>query len=110
TPTMLAEIDLPNPHRDLRPGMYANVKLGAERHRDALLVPREAVLTEASGKSVFIVDREQRARKTPLKTGFEDDTSVEVLDGLALDQPVILLGKQSLQDGQPVKVADGTSA
>ena len=110
TRTMLAEVDLPNPYRELRPGMYASVKLGAERHRDALLVPREAVLTEASGKSVFIVDGEQRARKTPLKTGFEDDMSVEVLDGLALDQPVILRGKQSLQDGQPVKVTDGTSA
>jgi len=110
TRTMLAEVDLPNPHRDLRPGMYAIVKLGVERHRDALLVPLEAVLTEASGKSVFIVDGEQRARKTLIKTGFEDDASVEVLDGLAPDQPVIVLGKQSLQDGQPVNVVDGTSA
>jgi membrane fusion protein, multidrug efflux system len=109
TRTMLAEVDLPNPQRELRPGMYATVKLSAERHRDALLVPLEFVLKEASGRSVFIVDGEQRARKTPIKTGFEDDTSVEVLDGLAPDQPVVVLGKQSVQDGQPVHVVDGSS-
>ena len=107
TRTMLAEIDLPNPDRELRPGMYASVTLAAERHRDALLLPLEAVLTQGSGKSVFIVDREQRARKTAIKAGFEDSASVEVLDGLAPDQPVILLGKQSLQDGQPVNVVEG---
>jgi multidrug efflux pump subunit AcrA (membrane-fusion protein) len=89
--------------------MYATVKLSTERHPDALLVPLEAVLKEASGRSVFIVDGEHRARKTPIKTGFEDDTSVEVLDGLAPDQPVVVLGKQALQDGQPVQVVDGTS-
>jgi len=107
TRTMLAEIDLPNPDRELRPGMYASITLAAERHPDALLLPSEAVLKEASGKSVFIVDREQRARKTAIKAGFEDSASVEVLDGLAPDQPVILLGKQSLQDGQPVNVVEG---
>src|SRR5262249_52976591 len=110
TRTMLAEVDLPNPDRELRPGMFATVKLGTERHPDALLVPFEAVLKEASGKSVFIVDREQRARKTAVKTGLEDDTSVEVLDGLVPDQPLILLEKQSLQDGQPVNVVGGPLA
>ncbi|MCX7010770.1 MAG: efflux RND transporter periplasmic adaptor subunit [Kiritimatiellaeota bacterium] len=46
TRTMLAEIDLPNADHALRPGMYAIVKLGLEKHSDALLVPAAAVLVE----------------------------------------------------------------
>ena len=106
TRTMITEIDLPNPQRELRPGMYAIVKIGAERHADALLAPAEAVLVEKAGKSVFVVDADRKARKKPIKVGFEDGVSVEILDGLTAEQPVVLLGKLVLQDGQAVNVTE----
>ncbi len=106
TRTMIAEIDLLNPQRELRPGMYAIVKLGVERHDNALLAPAEAVLVEKAGKSVFIVDAGHKARKKLIKTGFEDGVAFEVLDGLAPGQPVVLLGKSALQDGQTVNVTE----
>src|ERR1041385_2726351 len=53
--TMLAEIELPNPNLELRPGMYATVKIGIERKEDALLVPVEALVVEKAGASVFTV-------------------------------------------------------
>ena len=49
--TMLAEAELSNPRLELRPGMYATVKVGIERKEDALLVPAEAVVTEKAGAS-----------------------------------------------------------
>lgn len=106
TRTMLAEIDLRNPQRELRPGMYAIVRIGVERHADALLAAAEAVLVEKAGKSAFVVDADMKARKKPVKVGFEDGVSVEILDGLAVDQPVVLLGKLTLQDGQAVNVTE----
>jgi len=39
TKTMLVEIETPNPKRLLRPGMYANVKVGLERKRTLFLSP-----------------------------------------------------------------------
>ena len=39
TRTMLVEADFPNPKHELRPGMYASVKLGVEKHDDVLTVP-----------------------------------------------------------------------
>src|SRR6266480_8047266 len=58
TKTMLAEIELPNPKLELRPGMYATVRIGIERKEDALLVPVEALLMEKANSSVFtIVDK-----------------------------------------------------
>lgn len=105
TRTMLAEVELPNPGLQLRPGMFATVKIGIDRKADALLVPIETVLTDKSGAAVFLVV-DGKARKTKIQTGFIDGTHVEVVKGLNVDQPVIVLGKQPPADGQGVVVSE----
>jgi membrane fusion protein, multidrug efflux system len=104
TKTMLTELEMPNPNGDLRPGSYASVRLEVERKQDALLVPVQALLVEKAGSSVFIV-AEGKAKKTPVQTGFNDGSHVEILDP-KVDQPVVLLGKQVLADGQPVNLGE----
>ncbi len=105
TKTMLAEIEMPNPTGELRPGAYATVQLEVERKPDALLVPVSAVLVEKAGTSVFIVSG-GKAAKTKIQTGFNDGVNVEILGGLPPNEPVILLGKQQLNDGQPVTIGE----
>src|SRR5437879_2738386 len=73
--TMLAEIELPNPKLELRPGMYAIVRIGIERKDDAMLVPAEALVVERAGAFVFTI-MDNKARKTPVKTGFNDGANV----------------------------------
>src|SRR5437016_160853 len=106
TKTMLAEIELPNPKLELRPGMYASVKIGIERKADALLVPVEAVVVERAGAFVFTVT-DSKAKKTRVQTGFNDGSNAEIVSGVKPDQPVILVGKRLLSDGQTVKVSEG---
>ena len=106
TKTMLAEIELPNAKLELRPGMYATVKIGIERKEDVMLVPVEALVTERAGASVFILN-DNRAKKTHVQPGFNDGANVEVVSGLNSDQTVILVGKQTLNDGQAVTVSEG---
>jgi membrane fusion protein (multidrug efflux system) len=104
--TMLAEIELPNPNLELRPGMYATVRIGIERKEDALLVPVDAVVMEKSGASVFVL-AEGKAKKTRVQTGFNDGSQVEIAKGLGGDEQVILGGKRALADGQAVSVSEG---
>jgi hypothetical protein len=47
-----------------------------------------------------------KARKVAVNTGFNDGISVEVLDKLRPDEPVVLVGKQALSDGQLVNVVE----
>jgi len=103
--TMLAEIELPNPKLELRPGMYANIKIGIEQKDNALLAPVEALVVEKAGASVFTI-ADSKAKKTRIQTGFNDGTNVEIVSGIKADQQVILIGKQSLADGQPVTVEE----
>jgi len=104
--TMLAEAELPNPKLELRPGMYATVKIGIERKEDALLVPADAVLIEKANASVFMMV-ENKAKKVPVKIGFNDGAKIEILSGLKPNEPVILIGKRTLTNGQAVKVGEG---
>ncbi len=105
TKTMLTEIEIPNPDGELRPGAYASVQLEVERKQSALLLPVQALVVEKAGTSVFTV-AEGKAKKLPVKVGFNDGKNFELAGGLNSDQPVILLGKQTLNDGQPVTPAE----
>ena len=107
TKTMLAEIEMPNPTGAMRPGMYASVKLEVERKQNALLVPVQALLVEKAGTSVFTV-AEGKAKKNPVQTGFNDGVNVEIAGGIRPDQAVLLLGQQTLNDGQPVNPVEAT--
>ena len=104
--TLLVEADLPNPNRELRPGMYATVRVGVERHTDVLLVPVEAVVMEKTAAFVFTVAG-GKAVRSAVKIGFNDGKNVEVVSGLAAGQGVILVGKLALTNGQAVNVGEG---
>jgi membrane fusion protein (multidrug efflux system) len=105
TRTMLVEADLPNPQHDLRPGMYAMIKVGVEKHPDALLVPVEALVMEKVNAFVYL-NIADKAKKTPVQIGFNDGAKVEISSGLTGDESVILTGKLPLSDGSPISPVD----
>jgi len=83
--------------------MYATAVISVEKKDNALLIPTDALVVEKVRKSVFTI-ADNKAKKVSVKVGFDDGDSVEVLDGLTPDKPVITVGKQNLNDGQRVLV------
>jgi len=80
-------------------------RLGLEKHTEAVLIPADAALVEKSGTSVFII-ADGKAKKVPVKPGFNDGASVEILEGLSPDQQVIMVGKLALNNGQTVSIGE----
>ena len=80
------------------------MRLEVERKQDALLVPVQALVVEKAGTFLFTV-ADNKAKKTPVHTGFNDGVNVEVTDDKP-DQRVILVGKQPLTDGQPINATE----
>lgn len=105
TRTMLIEADLANPDLTLRPGMFATVKVGVDKHADVLLIPTEALVVEKVNAFVFVADG-GKAKKTPIKIGFNDGAQVEVMSGLTGGEAVILVGKMTLADGAAVNATE----
>ena len=105
TRTMLVEADLPNPDLTLRPGMYATIKIGVEKHTDVMLIPVEALVMEKANAFAFVA-ADGKAKKTAIKVGFNDGVKVEVANGLTGSEAVILVGKMTLTDGAAIKVTE----
>jgi len=65
----------------IRPEMTASVVIALETRRGVLAVPRAAVSTERSERSVHVLNGERWERRT-VRTGWRDERYVEILDGL----------------------------
>ncbi len=105
TRTLAVEADLPNADGALRPGMYVNARIGVELHRDALLVPAAALVREKAAGFLFLL-AEGKANRVPVKFGFNDGVSVEILEGIAANARVIIPGKATLASGQAVTAVE----
>lgn len=104
TRMLLVEIDLPNPDHRLQPGMFVTSTLILKEHPQVLGLPPAALVTSATGKSVFIVEG-GRAKLVPVKTGLDDGVWIEITDGLQEDMDVVVVGKSGLTDGQAVQAS-----
>ncbi|MEO6516703.1 MAG: efflux RND transporter periplasmic adaptor subunit [Steroidobacteraceae bacterium] len=102
--TMLVELEIPNPKLELRPGMYASVQLALQRHDNVMLIPTAALVMEKANAFTYTVNGTS-AKKRPLKIGFNDGMVVEVQEGIAATDTVILAGKTPLTDGMAIQVA-----
>jgi multidrug efflux pump subunit AcrA (membrane-fusion protein) len=44
------------------------------------------------------------AERRVVEIGFEDDDFAEVLDGIAVDESIVVKGQRSLKHGSPIKI------
>lgn len=103
TRTMLVEADLKNVDGKLLPGMYAIARIAVERHDNATVIPTAGLVMEKTNAFVF-KHVGGKAAKTPVKTGFNDGEKVEILDGVAATDEILLPDKIALTPGQSVTV------
>lgn len=97
------EIGLANPDYRLKPGMFAKVTLVLAESEDVVIVPRDALRPTGAETTVFVV-RDGTAHLQPVSTGLVNDTLVEIREGLAAGDEVVLSGHSTLQDQAPVNV------
>ncbi|HPA19136.1 MAG TPA: efflux RND transporter periplasmic adaptor subunit [Verrucomicrobiae bacterium] len=105
TQSMLVEADVPNPGRELRPGMYATIRLGVEKHDGVICLPVSALVMEKGGASVFKLV-EGKAKKSAVKVGFNDGAMAEITDGVADGEAVLVPTGTALADGQEVRARE----
>ncbi len=101
TRTMLTEIDIPNPHHELYPGMYANVTLQLQRHPNAIKLPTSAV-SGAKNHTYVLVVRDGVLAKVPVDTGINDGHYVEITSGLTGAEQVVASVNPALSPGERV--------
>ena len=84
-------------------GMYAKVKLYTTTHKNALVVPFDAVQTVDSKYYVYVINEDSTVTETEVTLGVNVDGNVQLLSGVSAGQKVVVSGAQSLTDGAKVK-------
>jgi membrane fusion protein (multidrug efflux system) len=105
TRTLRIRARSPNPGGTLLPGAFADIELIFEEIPDALTVPAISVIPELGGKKVFVVENGTAASRS-VETGIRTADRLQVTDGLAPGDSVIVTGIQQLRPGLPVRIAD----
>ena len=90
--TITVRIELANRGGRLRPGMFAQVALGAAGN-SVLLVPSEAVIRTGTRTIVMLATGNGRYQPAEVRTGREGGGKTEILEGLAVGEKVVASGQ-----------------
>jgi multidrug efflux pump subunit AcrA (membrane-fusion protein) len=80
------------------------VDIDAEERANAVLVPREALVTEGD-QTIVMVAVDARAERRVVTTGIVDDQRAEIRSGVTAGELVITRGHVGLADGAGISVA-----
>lgn len=99
TRTAKVRIDVSNPGRTLRLGMYTDVVLASSTPVTAVLIPRTAIQTIGSQAVVYIADPQQAGRflERSVALGSASGENVEVMNGVAEGDQVVVGGSFTLR-------------
>ncbi len=84
-------------------GTAVTVSLPKEMAKEALLVPRDALILRENDTYVLMVDRDNNAKKVSVMLGQGVDRWISVVGNLNINDSVVVRGGERLQDGQKVR-------
>jgi RND family efflux transporter MFP subunit len=82
-------LELSNPGLKLMPGMYAQVEIRSTSPREALLIPRSAVLVTGERSLVFVRESDGMLTPREVHAGLVAGSDIEILSGLTAGEVVV---------------------
>lgn len=89
TRTIKVRLEFDNPDRLLKPDMFADVTIHAQRKVDAIVVPAEAVVRSGERDQIFVMREPGKFEPRDVKLGVSAKGLVQVLDGVSAGEKVV---------------------
>lgn len=90
TRSLKARLRFDNPDLELKPNMYADVRILASPKKDALTIPRESIIRTGNEQRVIVALGDGKFIPMPVSTGVETDDVVEIVSGLDEGDEVVV--------------------
>jgi len=103
TRTLKVKAVIPNPSLQLKPGLFARVKVYTGSSREAVVIPITAILYEGTKIKVFLLEGE-RVKARPIQVGVKYGEMIEVIEGLKGGEQLVVVGQNNLAEGIKVHV------
>jgi membrane fusion protein (multidrug efflux system) len=111
TGSFLVRAVLPNPKRELRPGMFVTAHVRGALRPNAIVVPQLAVQQGSNGHLVYVVKQDGTVEVRPVVVGdYYGKTGIVIVTGLHAGDRVVVEGVLKAVPGQPVKIAEPGAA
>lgn len=92
-----------NGNTALYPGSFVKVFVDLGQVSNALMVPTQCVIPTLKGQKVFLA-KNGAAVETPIKIGVRSDEKIQITEGIALGDTVIVTGLLSLKNESKLKL------
>jgi RND family efflux transporter MFP subunit len=109
TRTLRVRFDVENGDGDLKPGMYATVEIETPLG-DVLALPEDAVIDTGERKVVFVAVDGGRFQPREVRIGRKAQGYYEILDGLALEERVVVSAQFLLDSESRIRAGAGGPA
>ncbi|MEP0174564.1 MAG: efflux RND transporter periplasmic adaptor subunit [Paraglaciecola sp.] len=109
TGTFKVTLRVPNTNNQLKSGMFAEVQLNYDTHKNSLLLARKSLIAIDDSINVFVVEN-GIASKQNISIGYQQGELVEVISGLTGNEQVVITGHQNLRDQAPVEIISTETA
>jgi len=104
TRTLLTEIDLPNPHDVLHPGMFAQASLKLPRVGRLLLVDDNALVIDERGVQVITITPKHKLHFIRVQMGRDNGIQTEIKVGLQGHEKLVANPSDQLRENQTVEI------
>ncbi|KAB0667150.1 efflux RND transporter periplasmic adaptor subunit [Oryzomonas japonica] len=106
TRTFMTRISVPNQKHELRIGMVAEAHILGDRKVKVLTMPVDAIVRDPQGATMVYIyyPAQKRAYAKRVETGAIYGNEIEIKQGLAGNESIILAGQERLRDGASVSV------
>jgi len=91
-------------HDELKVNMSVNVDITSDKIENALIVPREALISRDDSSYVFVVGKNSRVKETKISIGIRSYTSLEALSGINEGETVAISNISKLKNKGRVKI------
>ena len=108
TGSIRMELSFSNPGNRLRPGQFGKVRAVIKVAKGALVIPEQAVTELQGNRLVAVVDSENKIAMRPVKLGERSAGMWQVIDGVKLDEKVVVQGLMKVPPGSTVTVKEWT--
>ena len=96
------------PARQVRPGFLARVNIALDARNSVLMVPAGALLQDPNGSVVYLVQGGKATRRT-VRRGITFQGRVEIVEGIAAGDTVIVAGNNGVREGSAVRIIDNAA-
>ncbi len=101
--TFRVKVGMDNPNSAIKAGMLARVTVTTSEQKNAVLIPRDAIVWRARRAMVFTVN-EGKAKSSIVTIGRQQGVFVEASGAIKPGMKLVVTGNEILRDGSPVNV------